>query len=152
MPRSSTTYKEGHKSKGGPGSNGQIRRDLTMELIQQLNEFQQLNEVVKDKDGIERPKLHRVIKNLITKATTEDDVLDKDGNIIKEGTGDLTAILAIIDRLEGKPAQKIVGSDNGPLKVEYRTLEEVHMFLLERGIDSMRVPPPLKIIDGGKDK
>jgi hypothetical protein len=28
------------------------------------------NEVVKDKDGIERPKLHRVIKNLITQATT----------------------------------------------------------------------------------
>jgi hypothetical protein len=38
-----------------------------MELIQQLNE------VVKDKDGIERPKLHRVIKNLITQATTAAD-------------------------------------------------------------------------------
>jgi hypothetical protein len=34
-----------------------------------------------------------------------------------------------------------------PLQVEYRTVEEVHMFLLERGIDSLRVPPPpLKLV------
>jgi hypothetical protein len=42
------------------------------------------------------PSLHRLIKNLITKATTADDVLDKDGNIIKEGTGDLSAIQEIL--------------------------------------------------------
>jgi hypothetical protein len=83
-----------------------------------------------------------LIRNLITKATTEDDVLDEKGNIVKEGTGDLTAILAIIDRLEGKPSQKIVGPDNGPLQVEYKTIEEVRMFLLARGIDTLRVPPP----------
>ena len=65
-------------------------------------------------------------KNLITQATT---------------AGDLTAILAIYDRLEGRPSQKIVGPDNGPLQIEYKTIEEV-MFLLERGIDSLRVPPP----------
>jgi hypothetical protein len=61
----------------------------------------QLNELIKNYDGSKRTKLHRLIKNLITKATTGDDVLDKNGNIVKEGTGDLTAILAIIDRLEG---------------------------------------------------
>jgi hypothetical protein len=50
-------------------------------------------------------------------------------------------------RTEGKPAQKVVGPDNGPVQVEYRTIEEVHMFLLERGIDSLRVPPPpMKLI------
>jgi hypothetical protein len=66
---------------------------------------------------------------------------------VKEGTGDLQAITEIMNRLDGKPSQKIVGPDNGPLKVEYRTVEEVHMFLLERGIDSLRVPPPpLKLI------
>jgi hypothetical protein len=48
--------------------------------------------------------------------------------------------------LEGKPAQKIVGPDNGPLQVEYRTLEEVHAFLLERGIDVTRVPFPLEYL------
>jgi hypothetical protein len=36
------------------------------------------------------------------------------------------------------------------VQVEYKTIEEVHMFLLERGIDSLRVPPPpMKLI--GKD-
>jgi hypothetical protein len=116
-------------------SNNQ-RRDSTVELVTQLNEL------IKNYDGTKRTKLHRLIKNLITKATTGDDVLDANGKIVKEGTGDLTAILAIIDRLEGRPAQKIVGPDNGPVQVEYRTIEEVHMFLLERGIDSLRVPPP----------
>jgi hypothetical protein len=88
-----------------------------------------------------------LIRNLITKATTEDDVLDEKGNIVKEGTGDLTAILAIIDRLKGKPSQKTVGPDNGPLQVEYKTIEEVRMFLLARGIDSLRVPsPPLRLV------
>jgi hypothetical protein len=146
MPRSSTTYKEGHKSKGGPGSNGQIRRDLTMELIQQLNE------VVKDKDGIERPKLHRVIKNLITQATTAADEYDEDGNLVKEGAGDLAAIREIFDRLEGKPRQQITGPDNGPVEVEFRTIEEVRAYLLERGIDWLRLPPPsLRIVDDSKD-
>jgi hypothetical protein len=117
------------------------RQDSTIELITQLNEL------IKCYDGKKRTKLHRLIKNLITKATTADDVLDKDGNIIKEGTGDLAAIQEIINRLEGRPSQRIVGPDNGPVKVEYRTLEEVRMFLLERGIDSLRVPPPpLRVI------
>ena len=113
-----------------------MRHDTTIELITQLNELTNYA------DGSKRTKLHRLIKNLITKATTADDVLDKDGNVVKEGTGDLSAIQEIINRLEGKPSQKIVGPDDGPVRVEYRTIEEVRMFLLERGIDSLRVPPP----------
>jgi hypothetical protein len=120
---------------------GPMRRDTTIELVTQLNEL------IKCADGSKRAKLHRLIKNLIAKATTADDVLDKDGNIIKEGTGDLSAIQEIINRLEGKPSQKLVGPDNGPVRVEYKTIEEVRMFLLERGIDSLRVPPPpMKVI------
>src|ERR1700730_14331105 len=115
---------------------GPMRHDTTIELITQLNELTNYA------DGSKRTKLHRLIKNLITKATTADDVLDKDGNVVKEGTGDLSAIQEIINRLEGKPSQKIVGPDDGPVRVEYRTIEEVRMFLLERGIDSLRVPPP----------
>jgi hypothetical protein len=121
-----------------------MRHDTTIELITQLNEM------AKQIDGgkrVNRAKLHRLIKNLITKATTGDDVFDTNGELIKEGTGDLNAIQEIINRIEGKPSQRIVGPDNGPVKVEYRTLEEVRMFLLERGIDSLRVPPPpLRII------
>jgi hypothetical protein len=126
-------FQKGHKF--SPGVNGQLRRDATLELISQLYEL------IKNADGSKRPKLHRLIRNLITKATTGDDKVDKDGKII-EGTGDTTAILAIIDRIEGRPSQKITGPDNGPLQIEYKTIEEVHMFLLERGIDSLRVPPP----------
>src|ERR1700737_996476 len=114
---------------------GPMRHDTTIELITQLNELTNYA------DGSKRTKLHRLIKNLITKATTADDVLDKDG------TGDFSANQEIINRLEGKPSQKIVGPDDGPVRVEYRTIEEVRMFLLERGIDSLRVPPPpLKLV------
>jgi hypothetical protein len=67
-----------------------LRRDTTVELVTQLNEL------IKCADGSKRTKLHRLIKNLITKATTADDVLDKDGNVIKEGTGDLSAIQEIL--------------------------------------------------------
>jgi hypothetical protein len=123
------------------GHNNKLRRDSTIELVTQLNEL------IKSKDGSQRTKMHRMISNLIAKATTAFDVLDDKGNIVKEGTGDLQAITEIMNRLDGKPSQKIVGPDNGPLQVEYRTVEEVHMFLLERGIDSLRVPPPpMKLI------
>jgi hypothetical protein len=116
--------------------NGPMRRDLTVELITQLNE------ILESPDGTSRTKLHRVVKNLITQATTGADVIDADGNIIKDGAGDLSAIQEIFNRIEGKPSQKIVGPDNGPVRIEYKTIEEVRLFLLERGIDSLRVPPP----------
>jgi hypothetical protein len=109
------------------------RRDTTIELVAQLNEL------TRRLDGTKHTKLQRM---MIAKATTAFDVLDTNGNIIKEGTGDLQAITEIMNRLDGKPSQKIVGPDNGPVQVEYKTIEEVHMFLLERGIDSLRVPPP----------
>jgi hypothetical protein len=117
------------------------RRDTTIELIAQLNEQ------TTRKGGKKNTKLQRMISNLIAKATDAFDVLGAEGNIVKEGTGDLQAITEIMNRIDGKPSQKIVGPDNGPLQVEYRTVEEVHMFLLERGIDSLRVPPPpLKLV------
>jgi hypothetical protein len=135
MARNATSFSKGHKF--GKGSNGQLRRDLTIELISQLNE-------IEPNDPQQRPKLHRVVRNLIRQATTAHDKV-VDGKTI-EGSGDLAAIKEIFDRLEGKPAQKIVGPDNGPLQVEYRTLEEVHAFLLERGIDVTRVPFPLEYL------
>ena len=124
-------------------TNGGMRRDTTIELITQLNELSKTYEGTPE----QRTNLNRMIRNLVTKATTGDDVDEKTGKLLKEGTGDLQAILAIMDRVDGKPSQQIVGPDNGPVQVQYRTLEEVHMFLLERGIDSLRVPPPpLKLI------
>jgi hypothetical protein len=111
------------------------------------------SELCKTYDNSEpsRTKLNRMIENLITKATDGDDVVNAEGKLVKKGTGDLAAIREIMDRIEGKSAQKIVGHDDGPVVKEYKTLEEVHNFLLERGIDAMRVPPPpLKLIDGSK--
>src|SRR3984893_9663216 len=90
--------------------NGGLRREVTVGLVTQLNEM------LKCKDGVDRTKLHRLVKNLITQATTGADVVDEHGKVIHEGAGDLTAILAIYDRLEGRPSQKIVGPDNGPLQ------------------------------------
>jgi hypothetical protein len=121
--------------------NGPMRRDLTVELITQLNE------ILKSPDGVPRTKLHRVVKNFITQATTGADVVDAEVNVVVEGAGDLAAIQEIFNRLEGKPSQKIVGPENGPVRIEYRTIEKVRMFLLERGIDALRVPPPpLRVI------
>ena len=77
-------FQKGHQL--SKGHNGGLRRDTTIELVTQLNEM------VVGKDGKHRTKLHRLIKNLVTKATTEDDVLDADGKTVKEGTGDLQAI------------------------------------------------------------
>jgi hypothetical protein len=69
---------------------------------------------VKNIDGSKeaRDNLHRLVANLIAKATIGGDKIVK-GKLVK-GTGDLTAILAIIERLEGKPKQAITGPDNGP--------------------------------------
>src|SRR3984893_5202852 len=108
------------------------------------------DEVVKDKDGIERPKRHRVIKNLSTQATTAADEYDEDGNRVKEGTGDLAAIREIFDRLEGRPRQQL-----GQTRDRWRLScgpSDVRAYLLERGIDCLRLPPPsLRIVDDSKD-
>lgn len=73
-------------------------------------------------------KMHWVIKALIDNAMA----------------GDNTAILAIYDRLEGRPAQNVVGPNNGPVQVEFKTVEEIRVFLLQRGIDVERFPPPMR--------
>jgi hypothetical protein len=84
----------------------------------------------------------RICRNLIMRAACAGDEFDAEGKLIKEGMGDLQAIVALMDRLEGKPKQQITGPEDGPLQVQYKTIEEVHMYLLSRGIDSLRVPPP----------
>jgi hypothetical protein len=83
----------------GPGSNGQLRRDMTIELISQLNEFN--TEYCSPK---ERIKLHRLIENLLLHALGT-DYQDEKGNW-KRDKGDLSAILAVIDRLEGRAPRR----------------------------------------------
>jgi hypothetical protein len=148
MALAKTSFKNGNRSKGGIGSRGQIRRNLTAELVQQLGE-------IDPNDPQERPRLHRVVRNLIAQATTSADVYKTVGKgkkktkvLVKEGAGDLAAITAIWDRLEGRPSQKIVGHDDGPVQVDHlNTLEELRLFLLERGIDSLRLPAAPVLIE-----
>jgi hypothetical protein len=64
----------------------------------------------------------RIVRNLIRRAACLGDEFDKDGKLIKEGMGDLQAILAIIERLEGKPKQQITGLDNGPVRAAFMML------------------------------
>jgi hypothetical protein len=126
-------------NKYGRGSQGQLRRDLTIELISQLNELDHdCNFMPPDK----RLKLNRIVRNLIERACHAGDEFDEKGNLKKPGSGDLAAILAIFDRLEGRPAQRITGSDDGPVQLELRTVADVRTFLMERGIDVDHVPPP----------
>jgi hypothetical protein len=128
MARTKTkgTFEKGHKfypsANGANGVNRQLRRDMTVELISQLNELHQM-----PGSNEKREKMHWVIKALIDNAMA----------------GDNTAILAIYDRLEGKPAQAVVGPNNGPVQVEFKTAEEVRLFLLQRGIDIARLPAPM---------
>jgi hypothetical protein len=84
-------FQKGHKL--AIGSRGQLRRDLTIELISQLDE------IFDKRTG--QTKLQRVVSNLVAQATGVDEY-DEKGNLVKEGTGDLAAILAIFDRVEGK--------------------------------------------------
>ena len=135
-------FQKGHQlSKGG---NGGMRTDLTSELVQQLDEIVRYKHPLTKE---QRSFKQRIVRNLIRRAACLGDEFDANGKLIKEGDGDLQAILAIIERLEGKPKQQITGPDDGPVQIQYRTIEEVHMYL-SRGIDSLRVPPPppLKLV------
>jgi hypothetical protein len=85
------TFQKGHKL--AIGSRGQIRRDLTIELISQLNE------IFDKRTG--QTNLQLVVSNLIALATGADEY-DKKGNLVKRGTGDLAAIKEIFDRIEGR--------------------------------------------------
>jgi hypothetical protein len=118
---------------------GGFRTALTSELVQQLEEIVRYKLPLNKE---QRSFKQRIVRNLILRAACLGDEFDKDGKLIKEDMGDLQAILAIFDRLEGKAKQAITGPDDGPIQVQYRTIEEVHMYLLSRGIDSLRVPPP----------
>jgi hypothetical protein len=73
----------------------------------------QLNEQATRVNGKKSTKLQRMIANLIAKATDAFDVFDANGKLIKEGTGDLAAITEIMNRIDGKPSQKLVGTDDG---------------------------------------
>ena len=90
------TFQKGHKL--AKGSNGQLRRDLTLELIQQLNEL--------DPNNKNRTKMARLMRNLIARATYGSDTKGPKGKV-KEGLGDLAAQMYIFDRLEGRPAQDL---------------------------------------------
>jgi uncharacterized protein (UPF0262 family) len=94
---------------------------MTSVLISQLNEMVKL-----PKSKQSRSKMHLVVEALIKNAMD----------------GDNAAIFAIFDRIDGKVAQQIVGPDNGPVKVQFTTAEEVRVFLIERGIDIARLPAP----------
>src|ERR1700730_12501765 len=88
--------------------NGGLRREVTVELVTQLNEM------LKCKDGGDRTKPHRLAQILIAQAAPGADEVDEPAKEIPEGAAARTAILPISDRLEGRPSHKIVGPDNGP--------------------------------------
>jgi hypothetical protein len=96
-----TSFKKSHKSAGGICAQGQLRHDVTVELVSQLNEFDH------DCDHLppgKRLRLNRLVHNLLEKACHDGDVyadvlnedgtpvLDKDGNpkrkFVRPGSGD----------------------------------------------------------------
>jgi hypothetical protein len=64
-------------------------------------------------------------------------------------TGDLHAILALFDRLEGKPRQQVEVKEESE-ELEFHTLAEVRNYLLEFGIDIAKLPNPMVYLDEGK--
>jgi len=136
------TFQKRHKL--AIGSRGQIRKDLTIELISQLDK------IYDKRTG--QTYLQRIVENLMLHAAGQ-DYRDDDGNVIRD-KGDLKAILAIFNRLEGRPAQRITDPSSDPIQPELRTLDDVRMFLLGQGLDTERIPPPMieMIEDKGKKK
>jgi hypothetical protein len=139
------TFQKGHKL--AIGSRGQIHGDWTIALISQLNE-------PVDKRQPSVTKSQRVVSNLIAHATGVDEY-DEEGNLVKRGTGDLAAILAILDRVEGRVPRATSssvsqsGSTRQPSSInsENMTIEEIKMFLLERGIDVEKLSSPPILTD-----
>jgi hypothetical protein len=109
------TFQKGHKL--AIGSRGQIRRDLTIELISQLDE-------IFDKRQPSVTKMDRVVSNLVEHAMR----------------GDPAAIKEIFDRVEGRVSQKPIVEPEKEVAVKFKTIEEIKMYLLERGIDAERLP------------
>ena len=141
MANKGRPFEKGNKL--AKGSNGQIRRDLTIELISQLNELM-------DKKIPDRIKLQGVVSNLIAHALEHVPIFNKEGAEIGTEKGDLMAIIQIFDRLEGKPPMKAEVKSDSHVVHEYRSIEDVRVFLLERGIDVTRVPSPYQIEDKNK--
>jgi hypothetical protein len=56
----------------------------------------------------------------------------------------------LVERGYGKPAMQVAAQseNDGSEQKEFRTFEECRLFLLERGIDVARVPPPFAVIEG----
>lgn len=131
------TFRKGHThSKGVDHS---TRRSLTICLVSKLNELVKL-------DKVDRKKMDVIVDNLIFQAMYGGPgaTYNEDGSIKTRGHGDLEAIKEVWNRLEGKPQQKIVGADDGPLQVEYHSYDELKIMLIERkGIDISRLPPVL---------
>ena len=60
--------------------------------------------------------------------------------------------MAVWERLEGRVGVRPEEEEEGQEKVEYRTIEDVAMYLQERGIDALSVPPPpLRIVNEKKE-
>ena len=144
MAKNATSFQKGHKYIEGSarGANRQLRRNMTLALIAKLNDTDTINTLFGEE---RRLYIDRIIENLMLHAAGQ-DYTDEAGKKHRD-IGSLAAILAIIDRLEGKPAQKIVGPDNGPVKIQFNTIEEVKAYLLERGIDVERLPNPMKYLE-----
>ena len=55
----------------------------------------------------------------------------------------------LVERGYGKPAMQVAAQseNDGSEQKEFRTVEEVRLYLLERGIDVARVPPPFAVIE-----
>jgi hypothetical protein len=125
----------------GHGARGQVRRDLTISLISQLDKMDIGNEPLSHK---KRAYLNRIVENLVLQAAGQDYVDEKGYH---RDTGDLMAIKEIWDRLEGKAATKIVGPNNEPVDIVFKSMEEIRVFLLDRGIDLLQLPSPMKVIE-----
>ena len=56
----------------------------------------------------------------------------------------------LVERGYGKPAMQVAAQseNDGSEQKEFRTVEEIRLFLLERGIDVARVPSPFAVIEG----
>lgn len=84
-------FEKGHKA--AVGADHSKRKIVTQHLIAELNES--------DKDGATR--LRKIIKKLLDNAES----------------GDTQAIREVFDRVQGKPAQAIIGDDTeAPVKIE----------------------------------
>jgi len=151
----------GYFAKGNklaPGSAGQLRgQEMTQVLVSILNE-------IDPSDPRQRSKMYRVCSNLVDQATISADVYEekevtrfnkrtqttttykKRGKLVQKGCGELMAIKEIFDRTDGKPKQVIVGPNNGPVVVEYRTYEQIRIALLDKGIDMNALPKPIEAI------